>query len=1797
MQLLTQPTTTTNNAAWNNAAQAFATDLTNNYDAYAQEVPVYLQLKQLAKITALVKWIHDSGIASDMSWANDYKPAFVATPRTLPRLNNSTTVNGRSYGITGGVIYSTPNTYNADDGSATSLKNASQTVSTNAADTNWTFTKDGQQYKAVAVSAKAFRSMGAFSTQETDFSIPVAKDLAVNVTRSYSSFNQTQYGLGRGWDYAPARFIDLSPTTHVFCNGIFHETRIGITLRDGTYETFTFKDCVFGYFPDRPTNKIVVHNESGGWFRFILPDDTELITDASPQHNVYRIKNRNGTYTNLPAKLSPSPYGFTTWDDDNGRKLTPAYNAQNLVSSITDWLGRTVSYSYDGNGNLINVTDPNGKITTYTYDSSNRLTKITNKVGQTIVQNTYNSENKVTTQIDNSGLTTSFNYDDTARQITQSDTLGRVNKVLYDAETRIIKETDALGNYIQYSYAANSMLPSSVADKKNNITTYTYDSRGNIASVTDPNGKTITNSYSNDDYTNLLKVLDGRYNPAKQTTFTYDSKGNLLEKKEDTLSTKNTYDSKGNILTITDALNKTHTYTRDNFGNVLTLTDPNNNVTTNTYDAIGRLTKTVDPDGKIVSFSYDNTNNILTKTEGNNTISYVYDAQGRVQKSTAPNGAVTEFTYNPNATLTSVKDPSLSTHSYGYDQYKNLITKQDALNRTTQYTYDSLDRKTKTTMPVGSVLKWEYDQNGNLTKRIDGKNNTTTYAYDKLNRLITITYPDTKIISYTYDDRSNLTRMVDPSGTTTFTYDIYDRLTKVTNPYNQAVAYAYDSLHHLNSLTYPDQKTVSYSYGSKNELLSATDWNNQQTTYTYNKNGLIATRTLPNGIKSTYAYDNANRLISLLHAKGTNTLASYTYERDSLGNITKATEEDNFPVISTTPTPTATATPTPTGTPQTNSLLSIGKPIVASTQKSGYEATKANDGVVIGSYWEAQTNLFPSTLTIDLGSNYSVNKIVMKLDWGTRTENVEILGSVDNTNFTTIVPAANYAIGTVPVTFTSTNTRYVRLKINSNSGFNAAQMAEFEVWGTNPLNTPTPTPTAISIPTQTPTPTATPTQTSGYSAQYFNNINLSGTPTLTRTDAAINFNWGGGSPASGINVDNFSVRWTKTDTFAAGAYTFSMTGDDGVRLYIDNVLVIDKWILQGPTTYTHTQSLSAGNHTIKMEYFESGGGAEARLSYQSTLTTPTPTVTPTRTPTPNVPTSTPTPTPTIVPTTGPTTGTQLLSTPWNLVGNNGASEKYQSINSNALMGMDTVRITYNLHGIQAIGGDASAIIFDQNGWKLISLSNYGQNGLNGSQTVEIPLSHFGLNLTQPVGTLHTRFWYGSPFTVDITSITVFKKNTASISTPTVKSFMSFISRLFSISQVEAAAAPAISTFTYDQLGRLTGAVYPDSNYSFQFNGVDNRISQTVGGITTSYTYDSDNRLTQFGNMAYGYDANDDLITKTSPQSNQSITYNFEGKPTSITSNGVTTQYTYDGHGNRLEKKTGTTVTRLVNDLATGLPVILAETNSANVIQNYNVYGREAISKGGAASTSRHYYLEDGMGNIRFVTNSNGDKVMGYNYDPYGSIRNTNGSSDNTLQFKAEPYESDHGLYYMRARFYDPTIGRFISRDPFEGTLNNPQSQNGFAFAYNNPLNLSDPSGACVEDACIIEAATVCATAACKDGDCTNEVRAGYTVAQLTAQRAPGVIQGVYQFMTTNGQLYIGRSVDVLRRLGQHINSGKLPVQNYEQVVISPQTGIQSQRILEQTLINNSGGISALENQINSVSPTYWQTLGIPGVVK
>jgi uncharacterized protein YgiM (DUF1202 family) len=123
-----------------------------------------------------------------------------------------------------------------------------------------------------------------------------------------------------------------------------------------------------------------------------------------------------------------------------------------------------------------------------------------------------------------------------------------------------------------------------------------------------------------------------------------------------------------------------------------------------------------------------------------------------------------------------------------------------------------------------------------------------------------------------------------------------------------------------------------------------------------------------------------------------------------------------------------------------------------------------------------------------------------------------------------------------------------------------------------------------------------------WNASYFNNNSLSGSPVLTRTDGDINFDWGAGSPdASKVPADNFSVRWTTTFNFPTpGTWRFQVGADDGIRVWIDVTQIINEWHgnAEGYKTYqVDLQSLTAGNHELKVEYYDSTGNAKVQVRW------------------------------------------------------------------------------------------------------------------------------------------------------------------------------------------------------------------------------------------------------------------------------------------------------------------------------------------------------------------------------------------------------------------------------------------------------------------------------------------------------------------------------------------------------------------------------------------------------------------------
>ncbi len=202
-----------------------------------------------------------------------------------------------------------------------------------------------------------------------------------------------------------------------------------------------------------------------------------------------------------------------------------------------------------------------------------------------------------------------------------------------------------------------------------------------------------------------------------------------------------------------------------------------------------------------------------------------------------------------------------------------------------------------------------------------------------------------------------------------------------------------------------------------------------------------------------------------------------------------------------------------------------------------------------------------------------------------------------------------------------------------------------------PISTPTPTlsPATLSpatlppastathqppTPTRTspPRPTATPPVITDWRGDYFTTPTPTGNPAFTRNDLAIYFAWGDQSPDPRLSADGFSVRWTRRLYFDPGLYRFTVRMDDGARVFVDGVMVIDQWRDGAAREASTDLTLSAGDHDLRVEYYERGGAALISFSYTRITLPPTPT--PSRTPAPATPT--PTASPTLPATSSPT---------------------------------------------------------------------------------------------------------------------------------------------------------------------------------------------------------------------------------------------------------------------------------------------------------------------------------------------------------------------------------------------------------------------------------------------------------------------------------------------------------------------------------------------------------------------------------
>lgn len=254
------------------------------------------------------------------------------------------------------------------------------------------------------------------------------------------------------------------------------------------------------------------------------------------------------------------------------------------------------------------------------------------------------------------------------------------------------------------------------------------------------------------------------------------------------------------------------------------------------------------------------------------------------------------------------------------------------------------------------------------------------------------------------------------------------------------------------------------------------------------------------------------------------------------------------------------------------------------------------------------------------------------------------------------------------------------------------------------------------------------------------------------------------------------------------------------------------------------------------------------------------------------------------------------------------------------------------------------------------------------------------------------------------------------------------------------------SYAYDAVDRLTSATHPgQTTESYTYDPLGNR---TASHYSTSYSYQSFNKVVTIGTNSYAYDSNGNLTQKIDSTGTWTYTWDYENRLKQVTRPDSTTiTYKYDALGRRVQRTPSSGVS--TNYVYDGQDVVKDINSDGSTVEYLNGPGIDNKLRQ-TSSTGTLYFLQDHLGSIRALTDASGNVVESVNYDSFG-----NGNSSLTRYgYTGREWDAEANLYYYRARWYDPQSGRFISEDPIglDGGINL------YAYVDNNPLRYFDPEG-------------------------------------------------------------------------------------------------------------------------------------------
>jgi len=1144
------------------------------------------------------------------------------------------------------------------------------------------------------------------------------------------------------------------------------------------------------------------------------------------------------------------------------------------------------------------------------------------------------------------------------------------------------------------------------------------------ATVTLPDGSMETFSVRAVDDCNLFTVdldVELEFIPTGNTLSTLRLKDlitvRLVNGNLEILGSSQVYDPSQYVLTTKQGFEY---HLDQNFG-ITQVIDPNGN--TLTYSDSGIIHSS----GRSITFTRDTQGRItLVRPPTGSTVQYTYNLFGDLVAATGGAGGSgqTQYTYNNNHGMLDIIDPLGRNQLRNiYDDEGRLIAQEDTDGNRTDFTHDLVGRTSQVNDRLGRLTQFAYDERGNVLSTVDALNNLTQYTFDLDDNQLSQTDALGHVTTATYDNRRNQLTQTDALGNTiVFTYNQRGQELTVQDALNNQFINTYDTVGNLLTVEDPLGHTAgnninaqglptlvqntagfntTFDYDEFGNKITETDHLGNITTFIYDANGNLLTENRQRTENSvlvtdttTYAYDFNKQLQFITAPNGVRTQFVY----DTAGNKTREIDPNGQTYFDYDAYHRLVNTTYPDQSVATKEYDAEGN-LISETDRNGNITNYTYDAL----NRLIQTDYADGSHT---QSEYDVlGRVVAEIDEnGNRTEH-----EYDATGRRTLT---RNALG-FETTFAYDANGNLISQTDANS--NTTQY-EYDVLDNRVKTIHADSSESLQSYDELGQITSKTDQNGNTTSYSYDALGR-----LTKvTDALLN--------ETSYTYDEAGNKLTQTD---AEGRTTSWTYD-GEGNQLSRTLPLgqtESWVystftnnLQSHTDFngdTKTYTYDTNNRLFRINYV---GQTNEVFKYDAV-------------------------------------GNRIEAT------NRAALKEFWSYDNRNRVINNTKTTGDQLdYGYDSVGNRTQLTITPSGG--VGEVIDYSFDVLNRLDSVSDALSQVTTYSYDDVG--------------NRASVTYPNGNTTSYSYDSLNRLI-HMGTVDSLSNVltdyqytlDASghrtqiieAGGRTSDYIYDELYRLTteditDAVNGNHSASYQYDAVGNRTQSTINGVQTLYTVDDNDRLIQQGGETFTYDDNGNTITKAIDADITVYSYTpkneLEQADITVLGSNTVSSYFYDVDGIRSRKVANGETVDFLTDANRAYAQVVKETNATSGNVTDYLYGDDLIKQTQAANDS--YYLYDGLGSTRALTNSAGTITDTYNYDSFGTLLNQTGATLNDYLFTGEQYDNNLDNYYLRARYYDQGIGRFSSMDTYQGDNYVPVSLHKYLYANANPVMYTDPTG-------------------------------------------------------------------------------------------------------------------------------------------